>query len=421
MVKGSRRAGALLRLLDFFFSYPWGLGMQDRPKGPERVRFAEFDVDFRTGGLRRRGVLIRIQAKSLAVLAAIVERPGDLVSREELFKALWPVETFVDFDKNLSVAVTKLREILDDSALRPRFIETIPRRGYRFVGSIQPYPVVDINPAIQGPAIPDQSPAQPSMANDPLLGLDEWAPLVSNSDLTGVSAVGSDGATVRWRRLPRFRLIAALALATVLLIAIFAAPYFPQGLRDRLMASRTPITREVNPEAQQDFLKAKEFSERWIVDDVKSALIFDDRAIALEPDYAPAFSLRSTLLIRLGEMGVINSEQACNQARADAIRAVDLDPRLTSGYVSLAGVQMNHDWDLDGAEATLATARRMEPNDVSILSALSNLRRFRGQLDESISLQRQVITLAPLRGGSYGALAIRLFIAGRLDEALTAQ
>jgi DNA-binding winged helix-turn-helix (wHTH) protein len=112
--------------------------MYEGRKGPERVRFAEFEVDFRTGELRRRGVLIRIQAKPLTVLAAIVERPGELVSREDLFKALWTTETFVDFDKNLGVAVTKLREILDDSAIDPRFIETIPRRGYRFVGNLEP-------------------------------------------------------------------------------------------------------------------------------------------------------------------------------------------------------------------------------------------------------------------------------------------
>jgi tetratricopeptide (TPR) repeat protein len=241
--------------------------------------------------------------------------------------------------------------------------------------------------------------------------------LVPDSEPIGSSAAASNGSTVPRRRFLGFPLIASM----VLLFGIFAGIYFPFRGRKEFVASRATVPRRVNPEAQQDYLKAKEFSERWIVDGVKSALIFDDRAIALEPNYAPAFSLRSTLLIRLGEMGVINGEQACSQARADALRAVDLDPRLTSGYVSLAGIQMNRDWDLSTAEATLTTARRMEPNDVSVLSTLSNLLRFRGQLDESIALQRQVITMAPLSGGSYGALAIRLFIVGRLDEALAAQ
>ena len=88
--------------------------MQDGRIGPDKVRFADFEVDFRTGELRRRGVLIPIQAKPLTVLATILERPGELVSREDLYRALWPgEETFVDYDKNLGVAVTKLRAHCD--------------------------------------------------------------------------------------------------------------------------------------------------------------------------------------------------------------------------------------------------------------------------------------------------------------------
>src|SRR5436305_2743855 len=106
--------------------------------GPERqsavVRFAEFELDLRTAELRKRGLRLRLQEQSFQVLAMLVARPGELVTREELRQKLWPADTFVDFDHGLNTAVNKLREALGDSAAIPRYIETLARRGYRFVG-----------------------------------------------------------------------------------------------------------------------------------------------------------------------------------------------------------------------------------------------------------------------------------------------
>lgn len=376
-----------------------------------KVRFADFEVDFRTGELRHRGILIPIQGKPLLVLAILLERPGELVAREELFKALWPGHTFVDYDKNLGVAVAKLREVLEDSSRQPRFIETIPRRGYRFVGTLQPDRV-----AAPDPECPQQATAQPALRSDRPTVSAQVAQDAPSLQFTRDVAAGFDGLNTRRRWLPRSMWAGAIAAA----VLIVARLYVRSRARGTIVVSSATALPRVNPEAQQDYLKAKEFSERWIVDDVKSALIFDDRAIAIEPRYAPAFSLRASLLERLGQMGVIESEQACQRARADALHAIDLDPHLASGYISLADIQMNHDWDLGGAEATVAKARRIAPNDVSTLNALAALSRARGRLDESIAWQRQVIALEPLSGAWYGSLAVRLFAAGKLDEALTA-
>src|SRR5437870_9585924 len=105
--------------------------------GPERqsavVRFAEFELDLRTAELRKRGLRLRLQEQSFQVLAMLVAKPGELVTREELRQKLWPADTFVDFDHGLNAAVNKLREALNDSASAPRFIETLPKRGYRFL------------------------------------------------------------------------------------------------------------------------------------------------------------------------------------------------------------------------------------------------------------------------------------------------
>ena len=100
------------------------------------VRFAEYEADLRSGELSRQGHRLRLQEKPFQVLAALLARPGELVTREELRQSLWPADTFVDFEHGLNTAVNKVREALRDSANNPRFIETLPRRGYRFIGPV---------------------------------------------------------------------------------------------------------------------------------------------------------------------------------------------------------------------------------------------------------------------------------------------
>jgi Tol biopolymer transport system component/DNA-binding winged helix-turn-helix (wHTH) protein len=99
------------------------------------VRFGVFEVDLRAGELRKNGSKLKLAGQPFQVLAILLERPGELVTREELQKRLWP-DTFVDVDHNLNTAVNKIREALGDSSENPRFVETLPRRGYRFIGPI---------------------------------------------------------------------------------------------------------------------------------------------------------------------------------------------------------------------------------------------------------------------------------------------
>src|SRR5579862_252307 len=100
------------------------------------VRFGDFEVDLRTGELRKGGVKQKFGGQPFQVLSILLERPGEVVTREELQKRLWP-DTFVDVDHNLNTAINKIREVLGDSAESPRFVETLPRRGYRFIGEVE--------------------------------------------------------------------------------------------------------------------------------------------------------------------------------------------------------------------------------------------------------------------------------------------
>src|SRR5215831_12509121 len=110
----------------------------DEPmREPSLIRFSVFEMDLRTRELRKSGLRLKVQEQPFQVLEALLERPGELVTREELQSRIWG-NTTVDFDQSLNRAVNKLRDALGDGASTPRFIETLPRRGYRFIGSLEP-------------------------------------------------------------------------------------------------------------------------------------------------------------------------------------------------------------------------------------------------------------------------------------------
>jgi DNA-binding winged helix-turn-helix (wHTH) protein len=101
-----------------------------------RKRFGLFEVDTRSGELRKNGVKVNLQEQPFQILQALLEHPGELVTRDELRRRIWPQDTFVAFDHGLYSAMTKLREALGDTAENPRFVQTLPRRGYRFIAPV---------------------------------------------------------------------------------------------------------------------------------------------------------------------------------------------------------------------------------------------------------------------------------------------
>jgi len=127
---------------------------------PEVVRFGVYELDPRAGELRRGGVKVKIQEQPYQVLALLLERPGEVVLREELKRRLWPADTFVDFDHSLNAAIKRLRDVLRDSADNPRFIETLARRGYRFLA-----PVTGVLPPAVAPLLPVLAPPQSRSRN----------------------------------------------------------------------------------------------------------------------------------------------------------------------------------------------------------------------------------------------------------------
>src|SRR5256714_2605851 len=112
--------------------------------GRRRVRFGAFEVDLVAGELFKQGIKTRVQQQPFRVLALLLEHPGEVVTREDLRQAIWPAGTFVEFDVGLDAAIHKLRSALGDSAENPRLVETLPRRGYRFIAAVDDAAVSEV-------------------------------------------------------------------------------------------------------------------------------------------------------------------------------------------------------------------------------------------------------------------------------------
>jgi DNA-binding winged helix-turn-helix (wHTH) protein len=206
----------------------WQAGIRV-PEDPSRsvVRFGDFELDLRSRELRKRGVRIALQERPLQVLEVLLRTPGELVTREALQHELWGGDTFVDFETGLNAAVRRLREALGDVAGVPRFVETLPRRGYRFIGPVH------------GAA--RQTPHQAEMA----------APAAAEAPSTPPSPAPSPRSS--WKPGTRYVvLVAVIAAGGVMALSRWAAPRDARPATPRIVPLTTTAGSEVTPTLSPD-------------------------------------------------------------------------------------------------------------------------------------------------------------------------
>jgi len=211
-----------------------------------QIRFGAFEVDLRAGELRRKGLQVKLQEQPFQVLAMLLERVGEVVTREELQTKLWPADTIVDFDHGLNKAINKIRKALGDSAENPRFVETVARRGYRFIADVRvvdgspldrPEPVIEDSPATdkQDPVESRGNPAARRRAPWPLAGKTSAIAL----GLVLVTLVG-------WMLRSRSRASLEIrSLAVLPLESLSSDPsqeYFADGMTDELITDLSQIS-----------------------------------------------------------------------------------------------------------------------------------------------------------------------------------
>jgi len=203
---------------------------------PKAVQLGVLELDLKAGELRKHGIRVKLQEQPFQVLRVLIEHPGQVVTKEELQERIWPSDTFVDFDHGLHSAITRLREALGDSAESPRFIETLPRRGYRFIA-----PVQQIEERIETETEPAKS-AQPEVARVRKLAVIILSGLLAGVALLAVVLGFDIGGAGRWLHResnPKIHSLAVLPLQN--LSADPAQDYFADGMTDTLIANLSRV------------------------------------------------------------------------------------------------------------------------------------------------------------------------------------
>src|SRR5438309_3708363 len=313
------------------------------------VRFGVFEVDLRVGELRKRGVKIKLQDQPFQILQILLERSGEVVTREELRGRIWPADTFVDFDQGLNNAIKRLRESLSDSPDNPRFIETVPRHGYRFIGNLGATPGRIKSLAVLPLENLSRDPEQEYFAE----GLTEAliTTLAKVGELRVVSRTSAmlyKGVHKSMREIARELDVDAIIEGTVLRVGrrvritaqLIDAPKethlwaesYERDLRDvltlqaevtqaiarEIRVKLTPQerkhlaqTRAVDPEAYEAYLKGRYHWNRRSRDGLGKATQHFQQAIASDPTYAAAYAGLADCVSILGCWGFVSPERGC--------------------------------------------------------------------------------------------------------------
>jgi TolB-like protein/DNA-binding winged helix-turn-helix (wHTH) protein/Flp pilus assembly protein TadD len=489
-------------------------------------RFGLFEVDSRTGELRKQGRRLKLRGRPFDILVLLLARGGDVISREELRQQLWQADTFVDFDHGLNSAINRLREALGDSAENPRFIETLPKRGYRFIAPIDVPAVVAVAPPADADTVLEPAPP-PDTAHAPAR-----APLSGPSRVVLLLAVGalaiavvaaslyfrvrprpsggpgsritlavlpfqnlsndaeqeffSDGFTEEMiaelgsldpdhlgviartttmlykgarkdigqitrdlgvdyvlegsiRRAGTRMRITAQLVQTTDMTHLWAESYdrdvsdvlaIQSEVAMKIARSLTLALKRPQPDAAQTAsssfpayelcLRGKFFREQATEEGARKAIEYFQKAIAIDPSYAPAHSGLSDCYRLLGAPGweVEQPAELLRKAKAGAERALQLDPHSSEAHAVLSMVKLDYEWDRAGSEREVLEAIRLNPSSVKAHQYYSSLLTTMDRLDDAIREAHRAMELDPLSATAGASLAIRYWYAGRIDEAI---
>jgi DNA-binding winged helix-turn-helix (wHTH) protein/tetratricopeptide (TPR) repeat protein len=358
---------------------------------PPVARFAAFDLNPRAHELTKNGRRIRLPGLPFEVLVVLVERAGEVVTREELQRRLWPDGTFVDFDNNLNAAVARLRQTLGDSAERPRFIETIPRLGYRFIATVDRTGAGETG--VEALATAESHASDTHVSNvetpSPTLSVDvAFARPVSSSE-------GRPSRRRFWT--------ASLAVVVVTAVAATAAWSWWQGRPAQL--SRAAQGR------------GNEFTRRG---ELKAAAQEFQLAVQLDPRNANAYAELAHALNRLSFRNSVATPVGESPSVIAAARSVELDPNCGGCHGSYAFFLFYHDWHWTRAEEHFNRALQLTPERYSIRPAYAMLLAATGRLREALEQIDLALKAQPLEVGWHTIRAAILYLDRRYEESISA-
>ena len=360
-------------------------------------RFGTFRFDVDTCELSKAGRPLKVQQQPLLVLRALLEQPGELVTREALRQRLWPDWVNVDFDQSLNKSLTKLRDALGDTASNPRFIETLPKRGYRFIA-----PVTEIE---------DSSPtASPELglSADPVIRPGVTAPPDGPSTTTRPAAPSAS-----------WLVATAFSVAAVLAGLVWWTTGPTRGLQAREeRMTPTPVPERSPIHAAKDaFERGRLALARRSPESLQRASEHFQRAVALSPRFADAHVGVADSWSLLSSYGVIDPREGMPRARDAANRALTIDPSHARAHASLARTTMIFDWDWVTAGWHFTRAVELSPGNATTHQWRAYYLSAVGRHDEAVAEARRAVAADPLSLNSNTALGFVLYLARRFDEA----
>ncbi len=436
------------------------------------VRFDYFEVDLDAGQLRKRGIRIGLRDQPFQVLASLLEHPGQVVTRDDLRRQLWPDDVFVDFDNSLNIAIARLRTVLGDSAEHPRYIETLPKRGYRFIGQVSQQPSAAEAGPVRKPRLvvlpfsnlsgdPSQDYLSDAVTDEVITELAALAPdnlgVIARTTAMRYKGARKDVAQIKRelnvdyvveggvrREGDRISLTAQLIRAhdqTHLfarryeaelrdafemrtriaeeIVTHIDAPGVAKEVRERLTLAHSRRKPTENLSAYNEYIQGRYLAERMTPEATARARQHFEDAIKRDPKFALPYVALADLYSQVGYVGYIRPKDAYSTGFPYAQRAVEIDDTLAEARAVLAQYHTQLDYNWPAAEREMARALELNPASplVRLRHALVILMPH-NRMDEAIAELECALELDPLAGLTRTWLGIMWALARDYDRAI---
>jgi TolB-like protein/lipoprotein NlpI len=430
--------------------------MQNSPSSSQTIRFGAFELNLRARELCKQGIKVKLQDQPFQILLMLLENPGQVVTREELRSKLWPADTFVDFDHSLNKAINKLREALGDCAVKPRFIETLARRGYKFLpdmtGSPKRIESLLVLPLENLSRDPEQEYFADGLTEALITKLARISALRVLSRTTAMHYKGVrkpspeiarelqiegivEGTVLRSGK--RVRISAQLIhaptdthlwaesyerdLGNVLALQSEVAQAIAREVQVKLTPqeeAHLAQLRPVNPEAYEAYLKGRYHWNRRRANEFGKAVHYFQQAIARDPTYAGAYAGLADSLSIMGLWGIVPPEEGCGKGKQLALQALEMEPSLAEAHASLAWASFHYDYDFMTAEREFKRSIALNPRFTQAHQWFGFYLAMVGRYEEACTELKQAILLDPCSSIVHWTLGCVYWRARRFDEAI---